>query len=237
MNGRRGDVPAAARSFALVLSLLLLAILAATGAALAALGGSEAIRAGRASRDLDHRLAAESVLEVLPELLQRAKSNPAAPEASSATITIRVRVGACDVVGDVQSEAGKMRVTALAADEMTARLRTLAVRHGLPPEDILPRPITRGAGTEGWPSVVWFDQLVRPRRFEELFRMLPGDDRRAGLATPTTVWSDLVTFWGDGRRPVYSVHLATAIGADLRRWYAICELTGGATKVLFLGSI
>ena len=59
------------RSFALVVTLLLSALLAATGAGLSMTICAEGIHAHRLLADLRHDLAMESLLAVLPDLLAR----------------------------------------------------------------------------------------------------------------------------------------------------------------------
>src|SRR5512134_2415805 len=87
------------RSFALVLTLFLVALLAATGAGMALTAAVESVLMGQVAREIEHRLAVDSFLVCLPALLREGRKRSFGP-GEGAPHTMRLALD----VGDVQVE-------------------------------------------------------------------------------------------------------------------------------------
>lgn len=223
------------RAFALVLSLMLVAMLATTGVGLGLLASTEVVRSRSASHALDHRLAVDSLLTFLHKLLE-GESDRHHSGTADAAIHIVLQVGTVRVECFAHPEEAKMRISdGAGGNRILPRLRELAVSNGLSEQSVVLRPIVESDATRDWPSYLWFDQLIAPTTFEQTFRWrhspMQGRDARRHKT-----WSDLLTFWNTSSRAL-SLEITTSIQKDIRRWYVVVDLAGDEVRVLYKGMI
>lgn len=201
------DVSRKRRGFALVATLLLLTLLIAVSAQLATQSCVESAAAARRHRTLLHELAVESAVLRIGERL--AVPDPEALEwirrldqTGSASINWKTAdVEVHCVLGD---DAAKFNPVLFQRPDqnamLTRKLNTLAQRKGLTAASVSLQPLSGTPNSvRGAPLYRWFDQLLIDAEPNAFFRWTTYEADRS-----TPVWSDLVTFWGDGR-------------ADLRR--------------------
>ena len=228
------------RSFALVLTMFLVALLATTGTGLALTAAAESIMVTWTGRDLDHRLAVDSFISCLPQLRRAQPLETSAAADGSRAQRLRLTVGECELEGRIRPENGKLQLgAARSADQSAAGLRQLAHAHGLPEENVklLPIPPQREGAT--LPSLVWFDQVIQATQFEEIFRWaFPApSDPRSPNATERTAWSDLISFWNAETESVLAIEIETRIGTDARRWYIVAVVADHDVRVLYRDSV
>ena len=226
------------RSFALLLTMLLVAQLAVVGSQLSMLVAAESLMVGRVASDLDHELAVDSFLVCLPSLLKQSQDTPGHGSAATPAVrTMELIIGRCHILCEARSEAGKQSVTSRGSN-INSLLRELARSNGLPLESIVLRPIAHPRGKKPWPEYFCFDQIIQPHEFEEIFhwRLSSSLLAKASGLTPRPTWSDLISLWHDGTGDTYGLTCVTTIGNDRRRWYVVCSISGDETKVLFRGT-
>jgi len=218
--------------FVLVMTLLLVTLLTATTAALALNLMAESTTTAWVARDLDHRLAVDSLAYCLPELLSKAAVLGQVGNQRAAERRVELTVGRCEVRCIVQEESNKLHI----ADDTVStldRLRELARSNGLPPQNIALRP-TVPTDDQSVPRFVWFDQIVSPTGVEEMFRRRHVEDE---MQRDRRAWSDLVSFWSAYADGPLSLQVETQVGSDVRHWYIIVELNGNKTRVLYQCSV
>jgi hypothetical protein len=195
------------------------------------LSGTESIRSGYAARTLSHRLAVNSLLTCLPELLQAHGKARGADDPDNNERRLSLNVGNCRVSCVVRPERNKLSIGVRADDARTLGcLRELAAANRMNPESLSLRPMLPGPDTEGWPRYVWFDQIVDARKPGEVFRWQLTDSRSQG--NPRKVWCDLIGFWGHESGQVLSLQVETVIDSDVRHWYVVCAVSGGHSRIL-----
>lgn len=222
------------RGFALVLALVMVAMLATTSVGLGMLVSTESIRSAALSRDLDHQLALDSLLALLPDLLAENQAIPQ-PHPDDGR-HIAMDVGQVHIECDVRPERGKLKLSDRSGGSADSpKLLELARANKLPEGDVLLRPVMETDETREWPKYLWFDQLVTPRGFEETFPWRWPDDKDP-LSPQTRTWSDLLSFWGAGAG-TRSLQVTTSVKADIRRWYLVVESSENGVRTLYRGAI
>lgn len=216
------------RAFALVVTLLLTAMLAATGAGLSMTICAEGVHAGRVLADLRHELALDSLLTVLPDLLAQAEQ---ADPGESPTRKVHISAGQWQAHAEIHEESSKRLMNTADLGAVAYELRALAARHGLPPDNVRPMPIHE-TQRQKFGDFLWYDQLIAATEFEEVFRWRYRPSER--FAKSPKCWSDLVTFWPG---QALSMEVETWVGSDVRRWYAVVEIDGDKVRVLYRGRI
>lgn len=218
------------RAFALVLSLMLVAMLATTSVGLGMLVSTETVRTRAVSRALDHRLAVDSLLAFLPDLLRGSvEQNHAVPADGAKHLSLMV--GPAQIECFARPENRKTRFAGGAQDtRMVAQLHELARSNGLSEQSVVLRPIVESDETRDWPSFLWFDQLIDPMEFEQTFRWMHVDSRQR------KTWSDIITFWNTSKQGLI-LEISTTIHVDVRRWYVVVELAGDDVRVLYRGLV
>lgn len=221
-------------SFALVLVLFLMAMMAAGGAALGMMASTESLLCRYAASDLDHGLAVDSMIKLLPDLLPHAKEEPHATNQGQAK-RLELSVGQVEVTCLIRADSAKTSVIDGPADAAAATLRQIAQENGMNPEHIQPRPIVAGAAGEKTQvhDFVWFDQVIDQQDFEEI---LPWTIPEPGHLDnpPRKTWSDLITFWGNDALCLF---VRTSLSSDVRHWFIVLQLTDGKPKVQFRGRV
>ena len=121
------------RSFALVLTIFLVALLATSGVGLALTAATESIATDWGARDLDHRLAVDSLLTCLPQLLRAQENTTTSIRPPGHPEPIVLRLSECRIQCTVRTERDKLPLgTEAALDTLIGRLRELARTHGRP---------------------------------------------------------------------------------------------------------
>lgn len=186
-------------SFALVSTLLLLIMLIAISTQLTTTVSIEAVVAGRRANDLAHELAVDSSLLVLADRLGETKNNPYIVELdrtgrtqfeyNSGNVLVRC------VMRDDGVKFNPLRFSAPSdRSRLERKLELLATRSHLPDVRVDLQPILSETKADKSTSLYrWFDQLFSEVEPGELFRI--NEDE----SSPSAAWSDVVTFWGDGR--------------------------------------
>ncbi len=229
--------PTTRRGYALVLSLFLIGLLAASSGGLAMLTATESIRSAWVARDLDHRLAVESLMACLPDLLAKPNDAPTDIENKTNERVLRLTLGDCAVMCRVTPEAGKLNMSAGSqARDASDQLRALGQTNGLPPEHVQFTPIVDSQKTRGWPKALWFDQVVRAHDIDEMFPW-PVDNPAVKPKSPKPSWSDHLSFWPAAQGQTWSLLVTTSIEADRRRWYVVATIVDGRAHPLYLGAL
>ena len=223
------------RAFALVLSIFLVAMLATTGVGLALTAATESITAVWVARDLDHRLAVDSFLAFLPQLLKAQPTNSPWSSIMDDKRRFSLTLGDCHLQCEVKSEKEKLHIGS-DSDQNLGYLREIARSRGLPEDNIKLRPILHSVGKTRLPKFVWFDQIVQPTEFEEVFRwVFPELDDHDTVKRKT--WSDLISFWSDAGGTVLALEMETRIACDSRRWFVVVSIIGKDLEVLYRGGV
>ena len=206
------------RGFVLVVALLLLTLLIAIAAELATLTSVETVVAARRQAGLQHELAVESTLLVLADVLDnRSRTNLLTDIDQTNEARLNVEIATVKVVCSIRDDGGKLNPLLFESEDQSEalrrKLRLLQTQKGLPICDVHLRPIL-GDSTQGGLRFHWFDQLLDDAPPGSFFHL--GDS--ASERFHRSVWSDVLTFWGDGRidlRRVDPIVLEAAL-EDLR---------------------
>lgn len=189
-------------AFALITSVLLLALVLSVAMQLVVNTSAEAVAAARQHRSLAHKLAVDSTLILLEESF----ANPTEPGGTllealdrdgfaEATYTI----GDGSVHCRIEDDGAKFDPIVLQRPgeehKLTRALETLMMRRELPNATVTlwPQVATTGEGSAR--LYHWYDQLLAGAEPGVLFRLQAAED----AAESQAVWSDAVTFWGNGR--------------------------------------
>jgi len=191
------------RSFALVATLLLLTLLIAVSAQFVTQACVESASASRRHRTLLHELALDSAILRIGEQL-------AVPDAEALEWTRRLdqagsarmefTIGAVMVHVVLGDDAAKFNpILFQRPDQMSVlarKLNELAARKALRVAQVSLRPLVVDSATRAGAGLYrWFDQILVDAEPGVLFRWPEG----ALQEVDAPVWSDVATFWGDGR--------------------------------------
>lgn len=208
------------RGFALLTTMLLITLLVAGMVELATVTSTQAVVTARRSRTLAHELAVDSALVVLADRLN--ESDQRLPELieqldRDRQAAARFSIGEVAVECTLRDDAAKFNPLLFAKPhqqvQLVRKLDTLAVRKSLPSAQVTLRPIVVESSSESQPLYRWFDQILHSVEPGALFNW----DENSGVES-RPVWSDVLTFWGDGRidlRRVDVVLLEAAL-SDIR---------------------
>lgn len=219
---------------ALVLCLFLLTFVVTALSALTLLAATETVRSDHVAIDLDHELAVNSFIEVLPELMKTQGNRERRSAGDHNETVYSLAFGYSLVKCRMTENKSKMLIhTNATVPSLGSRLLSLARTNALPAEDVALRPIMESPETNHWPRLVWFDQLIVQREFEEVFRRRPieGDEASSDHRS----WSDLVTFWKAASATVVDLDLETRVGSSVQRCFAVVALAPGRIEVLYRG--
>lgn len=220
------------RGFTLVLVLFLIVLLAASGSGLAFVSATEGMRSRWLSQELDHRLIAESVIAVLPNIVTGLDATPSSGDSGTNRRRFELAYGDCRAVVAVVTERDKRLIDRHANPADIQRLlRSIARSHDLPPQTIREVTLAGNPASNDDVGLVWFDQIIRRQNVEDVFPWLdlvPNPRRSSQKST----WSDLITFWPSA---THSLVMHTVIEHDIRRWYAVVKISDGGIETLHLG--
>lgn len=226
------------RGFALVIVIALLALTSAATVGLALAVGVRATQAAWVAADLDHELAVDSLVAVLPGLLASADKIEAHGGRERDEQFVELTVGTCEVRCLVRRGRPYLQVNALGTgDETRIRglLSSLARDHGWPAETIALRPIVADQDTQALRAYLWFDQLIRPQSPGEIFPWLTEPTGKSPDGLKDT-WSDAVSFWNEGPASA-RLHVLTRCDTTRRRWFLIVALFPSGTHCLYRGDV
>jgi len=222
------------RSFTLLLALFLLTLLAASGSGLAMLTAVENLRSNWAAHDLDHRLAAESLLNLLPTLLERQSHSGQRDRQEGSRRGVELTFGHLHVSAEVTDESEKAYIDPKSDfSEVRAKLRSIARANSLNAEAIREHDRYATTNDERDPGLVWFDQILVTTSVEDVFPWIePTLDAPNREAHET--WSDHMTLFDDA---TYAAVIHSRIGTDTRRWYGVINVDEGKVDIAFLARI
>lgn len=198
---RHNFVPYRKRGFTLLATVLLITLLIATVSELATLTATDALVASRRSRTLTHRLAVDSAMRYLADLLSN-ETNLDGINEEMARLGESYRsfaVGDAIVECRLRDDSARFNPRFFQKDSdqtlLSRKLNLLLTDHGLGGRVTL-QPLAKKQDSEKTETrYVWYDQL--------LSCVQPGDfflwDVPTGGPSNKVVWSDVVTLWGDGR--------------------------------------
>ena len=174
------------------MTMLLLTLLIAIVAQLTTATSVEAAILHRRAQRLAHELAVDSALILIADRLQESPQlEQALDRQGSAEMSFTV--GSISVAAFIQDDGSKLSLLpwSLESDgaKLTHKLAMLGGSFSLSTPRIELRPLE--VGTTRLQRYRWFDQLFTDAQPGQFIRL---DDHRENK-----VWSDAVTFWGDGR--------------------------------------
>ena len=233
----RLDLSMRKTGFALLMTVFLIALLTATGVGVSMTAMTENINTQRASRNLQHSLAVDSLLACLPAALEHPQPGASVGSEEPAARRVHLEIGPCRVDALVRDEAPKWQPPpGLSPEQAMGELKALASANGLAAENLRIRPIVEENRESSSPTFVWFDQFVERSGFEDVFRWdFPGPDEEH--VEPKKCWSDAVTFWGDASGEVVSIEVRTRIGDDSRQWYLVASIENDEARELYRGIV
>lgn len=180
------------RSFALIVTLMLVVLLATTATQLVTATSVEALRVSRGASTPAHELAVDSVLMVAAE---RLRNHPTVVRDLDRLghHVFEIHLGECHVHCRIVDDGAKFDVAAFAADGqshlLTRKLRMLSRSFGLTGTLVRLRPVVTDSDSQPR-RYVWFDQLLDDPNPSALFDWTRNGQR--------VVWSDVVTCFGGG---------------------------------------
>jgi type II secretory pathway component PulK len=189
------------RGFALVATLLLLTLLIAVAVQLATVASVESVSSARRHRTLIHELAVDSAVVLLSERLSTAndESQRWVRDLDQFGFTLtNFAVGPATVQCVLRDDAAKFNpILFQRADQqnvLTRKLALLAERKALPVARVALQPLIVDP-SQGGARYRWYDQLLAGVEPGTFFRWPENPTEH----NSSPVWSDGVTFWGDGR--------------------------------------
>lgn len=188
--------------FALLMSMLLITLLLAVTAELVSVTSVEAISSARRNRTCAHELAVDSALLVLAEQLsaENTQGSPLIRQLDQAGVAcMSFPIGPVAVRCTLRDDAAKLSPLPFQRPDqqqkLTRKLTTLAGRRALPPVKVALKPVVRDSSSPAGPVYHWYDQVLSDVQPGAVFRWNEGADIKGQMP----VWSDVLTFWGDGR--------------------------------------
>jgi hypothetical protein len=222
------------RGFALVATLLLLTLLIAVAAQLATTASVESVTSARRHRTLIHELAVDSALLLLRERLTTANDETQQWVRDLDRFGFAVTdfaVGPATVRCVLRDDGAKLNpILFQRADEqnvLTRKLTQLANGRALPGARVALKPLIVDSPSQGGARYRWYDQLLAGVEPGTFFRW--SENPTEHDASP--VWSDVVTFWGDGRLDLRRVNTDVLEAAleDIQPGLAKVLLNAGPT--------
>ncbi len=211
-------------SFALLLTLIVVTALSTSTVALSLLSSTEFARSLGRAADLDHQLALQSVVRLLPELIGQTESQTRSTTDRQQHRIIEVTLGDCSITILAREESSKRQVTSgNRSQDLERSIRHLIHANGLPLDSISMAPIVNRENVTSLPQYVWFEQIIQASGFEDIFpwhrRWSSNDEKKT-----TVGLSDLITFWGDRSSSRWGLHVVTNIQGDRRQWFVVADI-------------
>lgn len=188
------------RGVALLLTMLLLVLLVTIAGELATLTTTQSVIQARSGHTLQHELAVESLVRVLPACLEGSGAAPSPLVRdldADGVASLELNLGECEVRCVVDDDGGKFSPVLFQRDDqrdsLERKLKLLAWHTGLSSSYVHLRPLMTPHGDavgHGERRYRTFDQLIDASGAVEIFHL---------AGAPATTWSDVLTLWGDGR--------------------------------------
>lgn len=189
-------------AFALLATVLLITFLTAIVAQLVTVTATESVIVAHRARTIEHDLAVDSAVLLLADILTETEGH------RSSLIEQLDRTGRASIAFDI----GSVQVRCVLRDDaarfnpllfqrpdqqmrLERKLGTLASRRSLPHATVNLKPVRTGEQLESGPLYLWYDQILSKVEPGSLFHWHEGTETDAS----DPVWSDAVTFWGEGR--------------------------------------
>jgi hypothetical protein len=177
-----------------VLTLLLVALLAATVSQLVMVTSVDALAVRRESNTLAHELAVDSILRIAAERL-RTDSGVHRTLDHYGQIDLALTLGECQARCRLTDDGAKFDPATLARDARTLRRSLSELGRALDLPECRPHLQPLSADRNAAPRYAWFDQLFDAAEPDAFFHWSDDDDAQM-------VWSDAVTCWGSGKLDV-----------------------------------
>lgn len=184
-------------------TVLLIALLVAVCGELATLTSTESLIAHRHANNQAHELTVDSCLWVVADRLTSVQGQPSVLIVNLDQFGVaetEFDLGGAYVHCTLTDDAAKFNPNLFQRSDQEAllirKLNLLGQQHGLQSRTLL-QPIRADKDVQG-ARFQWFDQLLTGVEPGEIFRL-------DGSIVGTPVWSDVVTFWGEGKIDVRRV--------------------------------
>lgn len=216
MIANRHEIQHDARSqrpaFALVTTMLLITLLIAVSAQLVTVTSMGAVNNSRRRHSLSHELAVDSALLLLADELAAADGDMSGLIRDlnhSGEVLRTFIIGIVKVQCTIRDDGAKFNPRLFERPDQQRRLARkltlLANTKRLPPARVGLRPTVTSNTSESGSLYRWFDQILTNIEPGMLFPWNKGD----ADSDPGLVWSNAVTFWGDGRVDLRRVDMDT----------------------------
>ncbi len=212
----------------MVATLLLLTLLIAVAAQLATVASVESVSSARRHRTLIHELAVDSAVLLLRERLTTANDERQKWIRELDQLGFAVTnfaVGPATVQCVLRDDGVKFNPILFQREDqqnvLTRKLTQLANDRALPGARVALQPLIVDSASPGGARYRWYDQLLAGVEPGAFFRWPENPTEH----NSSPVWSDVVTFWGDGRVDVRRVD-ADVLEAALE------DIRPGLAKVL-----
>ena len=197
-------------AFALLTTMLLLTLLVAVTAQLVTVTSTEAVSAARRHRSLVHELAVESAVLIVAYQLAEVDTRPTnlihELDLFGATHTA-FQIGQVAVECTIRDDAAKFNPSPFQRPDQQAKLgrklTALGAKRALSSVIVSLKPVMVNSSLSTEPLYHWYDQILGDMQPGAIFRWNGNRD----VYSTTSVWADVVTFWGDGRIDIRRVGL------------------------------
>lgn len=189
-------------AFALITSVLLLALVLSVAMQLVTTTSVEAVVASRQHRAVAHKLAVDSAIVLLADSLTRHDEDGRRivdaldqDGIAAATFAVGHAIVHCRIADDGAKYDPAIFQKPEDQRKLIRSLEMLRANSQLPGVTVSPAPVLTQSDQTDLRSFYWFDQLfndVKPGAFFAL-------EATQESAKALPVWSDAVTFWGEGR--------------------------------------
>jgi hypothetical protein len=180
---------------------MLIALLVATVGQLVTATSTLAVVSSRRHRTLDHELAVDSAVLLMADRLAETEGTPSPliRELDRQGFAERsFDIGGVQVACTIHDDAARFNPNLLGEDSealpLQRKLRLLQSRIGLPQAKVVLQPVLEPHGSTATRRYLWFDQVLEEVEPGMVFPVGEDADR-----SPRILWSNAVTFWGDGR--------------------------------------
>ncbi len=198
------------RAVALLTTILLIVLLITGVAQLVTITSTEAVVAGRRHNTPAHELAIDSAMLILADRMMNIDGQPSDVVRNLdrfGRATVRFDLGEVGARCTIRDDAAKFNPIWFQRPDqellLLQRLGALQTRRGLPPATVRLQPIICDRGETDGRLYWWYDQILSDVSPGMVFPIAQQDD----VIAPSPVWSDVVTFWGDGRIALRRVDL------------------------------
>lgn len=216
--------------------MVVIALLALTSAATVGLAFAVGVRGTQAAwvaAELDHQLAVDSLVAVLPEIMASTKRTDLHKSGRSEQ-AVELTVGDCQVHCLIRRSRPSLFLNTHGLGDETeirGQLSSIARERGWSADNFVLRPIVETPGENALPLYLWFDQLIKPQEPDAIFPLedeLNPEDGDASLES----WSDVISFWEENEHTV-RLHVQTRCGSNRRRWFLVADVSNESVEIRY----